>query len=45
MDIAYVFTPVSPWTYLGHERFRAIAKAANARVEVLPVDYGVIFPA
>jgi carboxymethylenebutenolidase len=45
MDIAYFFTPVSPWTYLGHERFRAIAKAANARVEVLPVDYGVIFPA
>jgi len=45
MDIAYFFTPVSPWTYLGHERFRAIAKAADARVEVLPVDYGVIFPA
>ena len=44
MDIAYFFTPVSPWTYLGHERFRAIARAANARVEVLPVDYGVIFP-
>jgi len=45
MDIAYYFTPVSPWAYLGHERFRAIAKAANARVQVLPVDYGVIFPA
>ncbi|MBK9135620.1 MAG: 2-hydroxychromene-2-carboxylate isomerase [Betaproteobacteria bacterium] len=45
MDIAYYFTPVSPWTYLGHERFRAIARAADARVEVLPVDYGVIFPA
>lgn len=44
MDVAYYFTPVSPWTYLGHERFRAIAKAADARVEVLPVDYGAIFP-
>ena len=44
MDIQYYFTPVSPWTYLGHERFRAIAKAASARVEVLPVDYGAIFP-
>ncbi|MBL8348565.1 MAG: 2-hydroxychromene-2-carboxylate isomerase [Rubrivivax sp.] len=44
MDIQYYFTPVSPWTYLGHERFRAIAKAANARVELLPVDYGAIFP-
>ncbi|MFO1268250.1 MAG: 2-hydroxychromene-2-carboxylate isomerase [Rubrivivax sp.] len=45
MDIAYYLTPVSPWAYLGHERFRAIAKAADARVQVLPVDYGVIFPA
>jgi carboxymethylenebutenolidase len=44
MDIQYYFTPVSPWTYLGHARFCAIAKAADARVEVLPVDYGVIFP-
>jgi 2-hydroxychromene-2-carboxylate isomerase len=43
--IAYYFTPVSPWAYLGHERFRAIARAAGADVEVLPVDYGVIFPA
>ncbi|MBL8341261.1 MAG: 2-hydroxychromene-2-carboxylate isomerase [Rubrivivax sp.] len=44
MDIQYCFTPVSPWTYLGHARFCAIARAAGARVEVLPVDYGVIFP-
>ena len=44
MDIQYYLTPVSPWTYLGHERFRAIAKAADARLEVLPVDYGAIFP-
>jgi 2-hydroxychromene-2-carboxylate isomerase len=42
--IAYYFTPVSPWTYLGHDRFRAIARAAGATVEVLPVDYGAIFP-
>jgi carboxymethylenebutenolidase len=45
MQIQYYFTPVSPWTYLGHERFVAIARAAGATVEVLPVDYGVIFPA
>lgn len=44
MDIQYYFTPVSPWAYLGHTRFCAIARAARARVEVLPVDYGVIFP-
>jgi carboxymethylenebutenolidase len=43
--IDYYFTPVSPWTYLGHARLRAIARAAGATVSVLPVDYGVIFPA
>jgi len=42
--IAYYFTPVSPWAYLGHERFVRIARAAGAAVEVLPVDYGAIFP-
>jgi 2-hydroxychromene-2-carboxylate isomerase len=43
--IDYFFTPVSPWTWLGHERLRAIARAAGATVSVKPVDYGVIFPA
>ena len=42
--IDYYFAPQSPWTYFGHERFAAIAKAANATVRVLPVDYGQIFP-
>jgi 2-hydroxychromene-2-carboxylate isomerase len=43
--IQYYFTPVSPWAYLGHERFCAIARKAHAVVEVLPVDYATIFPA
>jgi 2-hydroxychromene-2-carboxylate isomerase len=42
--IDYYFAPQSPWTYFGHERFTAIAKAASATVRVLPVDYGQIFP-
>jgi len=42
--VSYYFTPVSPWAYLGHERFVHIARAANLQVEVLPVDYGAIFP-
>jgi 2-hydroxychromene-2-carboxylate isomerase len=42
--VAYYFTPVSPWAYLGHARFVQLAQQAQARVEVLPVDYGVIFP-
>lgn len=43
--IDYFFTPQSPWTYLGHERFVTMAKAAGARVKVLPVNLGgKVFP-
>ena len=42
--IDYYFAPQSPWTYLGHERFAAIAQAAGARINVLPVDLGRVFP-
>lgn len=42
--VDYYFTPTSPWTYFGHERFAQIAKRHGAVVAVKPVDYGVIFP-
>jgi 2-hydroxychromene-2-carboxylate isomerase len=42
--VDYYFSPASPWTYLGHERFAAIAKRHGAEIAVKPVDYGVIFP-
>ncbi|MEJ8858444.1 2-hydroxychromene-2-carboxylate isomerase [Variovorax robiniae] len=42
--IDYYFTPQSPWTYLGHTRFAAIAQAAGASVRVRPVDLGAVFP-
>jgi 2-hydroxychromene-2-carboxylate isomerase len=42
--IDYYFTPQSPWTYLGHARFAAIAKAAGATVRVRPIDFGAVFP-
>jgi len=42
--IDYYMSPHSPWTYLGHARFEAIARQAGATVNVKPVDYGVIFP-
>jgi len=42
--IDYYFTPVSPWTYLGHGRFAEMAKRHGAAVAVKPVDFGVIFP-
>lgn len=44
MHICYYLAPQSPWTYLGHERFRAMANAAGALIEVMPVDYGRVFP-
>ena len=40
----YYFATQSPWTYLGHQRFAAMAAAAGAKVRVLPVDLGKIFP-
>src|SRR6202171_3170711 len=42
--VDYYFTPVSPYTYLGHERFLEIAARHGATIAVKPVDYGRIFP-
>jgi 2-hydroxychromene-2-carboxylate isomerase len=42
--VDYYFTASSPWSYLGHERFVAIAKQRGASVNVKPVDFGKIFP-
>jgi 2-hydroxychromene-2-carboxylate isomerase len=42
--IDYYFSPVSPWTYLGHVRFQEIARKHGATVMPKPVDYGRIFP-
>ncbi len=42
--IDYYFSPVSPWTYLGHARVAEIAHRYGASINAKPVDYGVIFP-
>ena len=42
--IDYHFATMSPWTYLGHARFAAIAKAADATLRVRPIDLGQVFP-
>jgi len=42
--VDYYFSPQSPWTYLGHERFAEIARDAAATINVLPVDLGRVFP-
>lgn len=41
--VDYYLSPSSPWTYLGHERFTAIARAAGASVNMKPVDLGKVF--
>ncbi|HEY1392238.1 MAG TPA: 2-hydroxychromene-2-carboxylate isomerase [Methylibium sp.] len=45
LSIDYYLAPQSPWTYLGHQRFWALAKAHGATIRVLPVDLGGrVFP-
>ena len=43
-SLDYFFAPQSPWTYLGHARFMAIAEAARSSVRVMPIDLGKVFP-
>jgi 2-hydroxychromene-2-carboxylate isomerase len=42
--IDYYFSPMSPWTYLGHGRLTDIARRHGATIQPKPVDYGRIFP-
>ena len=41
--VDYYFTPVSPFAYLGHGRFVAIANRQHTSVNVKPVDLGKVF--
>ena len=43
--VDYFMTPVSPWTYLGHARFRAICARHGAQVHLRVMDLGKVFPA
>lgn len=43
--IDYYFTPISPFVYLGSERFAKIASNAKAIVNVYPIEYAKVFPA
>ena len=43
--IDYFFSTSSPWTYLGHERFRAMCRKHGGSVSIRPIDLGgKIFP-
>ncbi|MBO9686007.1 2-hydroxychromene-2-carboxylate isomerase [Roseateles chitosanitabidus] len=41
--VDYYFAPHSPWTYLGHERFAALAREAGATVRLIPIDLLQLF--
>lgn len=43
--IDYYMTPVSPFTYLGHDRLRAIAARHGAQIRLKLMDLGKVFPA
>jgi 2-hydroxychromene-2-carboxylate isomerase len=43
--VDYYFTVISPFSYLGHQRFAQIVAQRGAAVNVKPVDLGKIFPA
>ncbi|HEX3631024.1 MAG TPA: 2-hydroxychromene-2-carboxylate isomerase [Casimicrobiaceae bacterium] len=44
-NVEYFFTPVSPFTYLGHQRFVAMVERHGVAVDVKPVDLGPVFAA
>jgi 2-hydroxychromene-2-carboxylate isomerase len=41
--VDYYLTPVSPWAFLGHDRFAALLAETGATVSVRPVDFGAVF--
>ncbi|MCC6379021.1 MAG: 2-hydroxychromene-2-carboxylate isomerase, partial [Burkholderiales bacterium] len=42
-SIDYYLATNSPWTFLGHERFVALAKQHGAGVNLYPIDLGKVF--
>jgi 2-hydroxychromene-2-carboxylate isomerase len=43
--VEYFMAPASPWAYLGHQRFLAIAKKHHANIELKPADIAKVFGA
>jgi len=43
--VDYYCSPISPYSYLGHQRFAAIVEKHGAGVNLLPVDLMQVFPA
>jgi 2-hydroxychromene-2-carboxylate isomerase len=45
VSVDYYMTPVSPFTYMGHERFRQICRQHGAQINLRVMDLGKVFPA
>ena len=43
-QVDYYLTPISPFVYLGHDRFVAIARRHAATIAVKPINVGQVFP-
>jgi 2-hydroxychromene-2-carboxylate isomerase len=43
--VDYYMTPVSPFTYMGHDRFRQLAARNGAQIHLRVMDLGKVFPA
>lgn len=43
--VEYFMAPASPWAYLGHQRFVAIAEKYQATIELKPADIAKVFGA
>ena len=41
--VEYFFVPNSPWTWLGHQRMRDIARATGTSIDPVPFDRGQVF--
>jgi 2-hydroxychromene-2-carboxylate isomerase len=42
--VDYYFATISPFMYLGHERFVALARRHGATIAVKPINFGEVFP-
>jgi len=42
--VTYYFTPVSPWSYLGHARLLAMTEKRGASIDPRLMDLGKVFP-
>ena len=44
MRVNYFYSHVSPWTYLGHQRFLDMAKKHGAGIDFVPLTLAKVFP-